>query len=55
MSILIYFVNFSYYYDKHNVDFCKNEPRIMHLSIFRLNRILMLLIKNNLKQFLFFM
>ena len=38
---------------KHNVDFCENEPRFMPLSIFHLNGILMLMIKINIKQFLF--
>ena len=38
---------------RHNVDFCKNEPRFMLLIIFHLNCILLLMMKMNKKQFLF--
>ena len=38
---------------RHNVDFCKNEPRFMPLIIFHLNCILLLMMKMNKKQFLF--
>ena len=38
---------------RHNVDFFKNEPRFMPLNIFHLNSILMLMIKINIKEFLF--
>ena len=37
---------------RHNVDFCKNEPRFMPLIIFHLNCILLLMMKTNKKQFL---
>ena len=40
---------------RHNVNFRKNEPRFMPLSIFHLNCILMLMEKINIKQFLFHM
>ena len=38
---------------RHNVDFCKNEPRFMPLIIFHLICILLLMMKMNKKQFLF--
>ena len=38
---------------RHNVDFCKNEPRFMPLKTFHLNCILLLMMKMNKKQFLF--
>ena len=38
---------------RHNVDFCKNQPRFMPLIIFHLNCILLLIMKMNKKQFLF--
>ena len=38
---------------RHNVDFCKNEPRFMPLIIFHLNCIILLMMKMNKKQFLF--
>ena len=38
---------------RHNVDFCKNEPRFMPLIIFHWNCILLLMMEMNKKQFLF--
>ena len=38
---------------RHNVDFCKNEPRFMPVINFHLNCILLLMMKMNKKQFLF--
>ena len=38
---------------RHNVDFCKNEPRFVPLIIVHLNCILLLMMKMNKKQFLF--
>ena len=45
--------NFLHIMIRHNVDFCKNEPRFMPLIIFHLNCILLLMMKMNKKQFLF--
>ena len=38
----------------HNIEFCKNEPRYTPLTIFHLNCILLLVMKMNRKQFLFY-
>ena len=38
---------------RHNVDFCKNEPRFMSLIIFHLNCSLLLMMKMNKNNFYF--
>ena len=50
-AFFIYSVKFSSYNVKTYVNFCKNEPRFMPLTIFHLNRILLLMMKIIIKQF----
>ena len=45
--------SFLYIMIRHSIDFCKNKPRFMPLIIFHLNCILLLMMKMNIKQFLF--
>ena len=43
--------SFLHFMIRHNVDFCKNEPRFMSIIIFYLNCFLLLMMKMNKKCF----
>ena len=46
--------SFLYIMIRHKIDFCNNEPRFMPLIICHLNCIILLMLKINSKQFLFY-